>query len=211
MKIPLFFSLFILFVVFFNIKLRKASKEIENSNANFWKRERESMFARKKSLDHLNYISVSLNDLPMLKEEELFSDAEKKAYSHQRTALSLASKPMLNLSSISNTDLKLQYGPANLENLMSYEQNYENLIKSLLNWGRYLKEANRTSDAIAVLEKAVSIGSDLSQNYILLSDLYRETQQIDKLLSLKNEVENRLKQNAMQKKVLQYIDNILNM
>jgi tetratricopeptide (TPR) repeat protein len=94
---------------------------------------------------------------------------------------------------------------------MSYEQNYENLIKSLLNWGRYLKEANRTSDAIAVLEKAVSIGSDLSQNYILLSDLYRETQQIDKLLSLKNEVENRLKQNAMQKKVLQYIDNILNM
>ena len=211
MKIPLFFSLFILFVVFFNIKLRKASKEIENSNANFWKRERESMFARKKSLDNLNYISVSLNDLPMLKEEELFSDAEKKAYSHQKTALSLASKPMLNLSSISNTDLKLQYGPANLENLMSYEQNYENLIKSLLNWGRYLKEANRTSDAIAVLEKAVSIGSDLSQNYILLSDLYRETQQIDKLLSLKNEVENRLKQNAMQKKVLQYIDNILNM
>ncbi|NLK97153.1 hypothetical protein [Defluviitalea saccharophila] len=211
MKIPFFFSLFIIFIVFFNMKLRKVSKEIENSKKKFLERERESMFVRKKSLEDLDYISVSLDDLPMLKEEELSSDAEKQAYRHQKTALDLASKPLLNLSGKSNTDLKFQYGPANLETLMNYEQNYENLLKSLLNWGRYLKKANRTEDAIAVLEKAVSIGTDLSQNYILLSDLYHETNQKDKLLNLKELVENQQGQNTMLKKVLQHIEHILNM
>ncbi|NLM14100.1 MAG: hypothetical protein GX209_10185 [Epulopiscium sp.] len=211
MKIPFFLSLFILFIVFYNIKLRKVSKEITNSRKNFLEKEREAMFVRKKSLDNLEYISVSLEDLPVLKEEELFSDAEKQAYHHQKSAFTLASKPMLNLSGISNTDLKFQYGPANLETLMNYEHNYENLLNALLNWGKYLKEANRIEDAIAVLEKAVLIGSDLSQNYILLSDLYNETKQKDKLLKLKELIENRQKQNPILKKVLQHIEHILNM
>lgn len=211
MQIPIFLSLFIIFLVFYNIRLRKVSKEVENSRNIFLQKEREAMFVRKKSLDNLNYISVSLEDLPMLKKEEIESNSLNKAFQFQQTALSLASKPMIDLNGVNNTDLKLQYGPANLETLISYEQNYQNLLKALLNWGKYLQEANRVKDAIMVLEKAISVGSDLSQNYILLSNLYYNTNQINKLLELKKSIVNQQENNIMLKRVLQHIDDILNM
>lgn len=210
MKIPVFFITFIFLLIFYNIKLRRAGKEAENSKAELLRKEQEAMFVRKKSLDDLNYISVSFDDLPILEKQDILSDAEKRAYRHQQSALAFASRPMVNLDGISNTDLKLQYGPANLETLVSYEQNYQNLLKALLNWGKYLYEANRRTEAINILEKAIDVGSDLSQSYILLSDLYYETHQKNKLLKLKKLVENHQKQNIMLRKILQHIDHKLN-
>ena len=41
------------------------------------------------------------------------------------------SRKLLNLSGISNTDLKLQYGHANLDLLAEYDQNFSNLLRCL--------------------------------------------------------------------------------
>ncbi|WP_058486428.1 hypothetical protein [Defluviitalea phaphyphila] len=210
MNIPFFLSIFIIFIIFYNIKIRKAEKEIKNSRETFLKKEREAMFVRKKTLENLDYISISLHDLPMLKKEELTSNKLKQAYEQQQLAITLSSKPLLNLNGISNTDLKYKYGSANLEILINYEQNYQRLIRALLNWGQYLYEAGKVKEAVQILEKSISIGSDLSQNYILLADIYNKNSQKSKLLKLKELAEKNQKRNVILKKVINHIDNILN-
>lgn len=209
MKIPFFLSLFIIFLVFFNIKIKKSNRDAEDSKKKFLEKERQSMFVRKKSLENLDYINISLEGLPLINEKELSTYAQKQAYHYQEMALQLILKPMLDLSSTSNTDLKLQYGPANLEALISYEQNYLLLLKTMLNWGKFLSEANKIEDSIKVLEKGIEIGSDLSQNYILLSELYHKTHQKHKLIQLKEVAYKNFSQNVIFKKVIQHIDNIL--
>lgn len=211
MKLPIFLSVFIIFVIFYNIKANLADKKIRKANDEFFEKERKAMFARKKPLDNLNYIKVSLDNLPLLKEDNLesYSFYEKQAFKYQEDAFKYLDKPMLNLTGINNTDLKLEYGSANLNTIIEYEQNYQNLLENLFKWGDSLHKANRIDDAILVLEKGVNIESYLSKNYILLADLYKKTNQKNKLIELKEIVNKKTSDNLLFKKVINHINNLL--
>lgn len=97
----------------------------------------------------------------------------------------LADKRILNLTGISNTELRLTYGTANLEPLTACDQNYTVLIRTLQKWGALLVSAGRTADAVTVLSYAISIGSDIAGTYTLLARLYKEWGQPDKIEELK--------------------------
>lgn len=209
MKLPVFFSLFILFIIFYNIRLRKADKKIQKENEDFLEKERKAMFVRRKPLDDLNYIKISPDGLPKLKEDDINSTYEKQAYQYQQEAFDYFNKPMLNLDGINNTDLKLQYGPANLNTLIEYEQNFHRLQETLFKWGNSLYKANRFDEAILVLEKAISIESDLSKIYILLAELYTKTNNKDKLLDLNKITEKKARNNMIFRKVQTHIHNLL--
>ena len=85
---------------------------------------------------------------------------------------------------MTNTDLKLKYGVANLEALTEYEDNYTLLIKNLAVLGHILKEQDDITDATHYLEYSIRIGSDIRSCYADLKDIYisqNHTEKVDKL------------------------------
>lgn len=97
----------------------------------------------------------------------------------------LADSRILNLTGISNTELRLTYGTANLDPLTSYDHNFTVLIRALQKWGTLLASAGKTRDAVTVLSYAVSIGSDIAGTYALLARLYQKQGELQKIKELK--------------------------
>ncbi len=97
----------------------------------------------------------------------------------------LTGSRILNLTGVSNTELRLTYGTANLELLTSYDQNFTVLIRTLQKWGTLLASAGRPEDAVTVLSYAVSVGSDIAGTYALLARLYKERGELSKIEELK--------------------------
>jgi hypothetical protein len=97
----------------------------------------------------------------------------------------LAGKKILNLSMYTNTDLKMTYGPANLDTLSACDDAYADLILLLNKIGKTLLEANDVSSAEQFLSYAVSIGSDITASYTMLATIYankHDTDHLDELI-----------------------------
>ena len=91
---------------------------------------------------------------------------------YQEKIQNLASLKILNLSGLTNTELKLQYGAANLPFLINCDTYYTELVKNLYQWGKALYDENSVYDSQAVLEFAVNCNSDIAATYTLLGDIY---------------------------------------
>ncbi len=167
MKFP-FLASFILLIVFLNLRMRRVSRKEEEKEAGFWERELQSNNVRKKSLENLDYIHIPYDLLPFESagENEILKKSEE-------TLLSLKDEKIVNLTGISNTDLKLEYGTANITALSQYDQNYTTLVCTLQDWGQELYNQGRYEDARDVLEFAAKTRSDITATYRVLLDLYR--------------------------------------
>ena len=82
---------------------------------------------------------------------------------------------------MSNTELKLNYGPANLPVLSEADENFSSLVRNLHKYAEALKDLDMKKEAIEVLEYAIDIGSDMSISYKLLSELYKGTDNSKKI------------------------------
>ena len=85
----------------------------------------------------------------------------------------LADKRILNLTGMSNTDVKLAYGTANLPILSEYDANYTELVTTLENWSRELFEEGLYPEALQVLTFAVEIRTDISHSWHLYIECVR--------------------------------------
>lgn len=135
----------------------------------FWDKESKANFIRKKSLDQLAYISIPENILYMQPQNS--TDAIQSCL---KDLQDLSQTKIVNLTGISNTDLKLTYGTANITILSEYDSHYTKLVTTLQKLAECLTEAGETALSIEVLEFAVSTGSDVSKTYYLLSSLYQK-------------------------------------
>ena len=88
---------------------------------------------------------------------------------------------MLNLSGISNTELKLQYGTANLDILSEYDSNYTDMIALLPKYIEELLDAGMVDTAQMLLEFAIETKADSRILYKQLLSIYQETKQLDKI------------------------------
>ena len=167
MKFP-FLASFILLIVFLNLRMRSVSRKEEQKEANFWERELASNSVRKKSLENLDYIHIPVDLLPFgtAGDNEILKKSEEEL-------LALKDEKIVNLTGITNTDLKLEYGAANITQLSQFDQNYTALVCSLQNWGQELYNQGRFEDARDVLEFAVKTRSDITATYRLLIDMYK--------------------------------------
>lgn len=192
MKIPIILILFFLFCIYVKFKIIESNKKNKKSAKAFWDREEKAMFVRKKSLENLDYIHIDRNTLPIL-ERGTCSD---EILGIQNNVLNLLEHKMVNLNGKTNTDLKIEYGTANLDTLITYENNYNLLIKYLFRWGKSLHKENKTDEAIEVLETGVNIATDISEHYILLGKLYKlkkDTKSFNSLYTHVDETEFMLK------------------
>ena len=174
----LFLASFILFMIWFTARMHVQKKKEKNFNADFWKREAEANAVRRKPLDQLHYITIPLSGLP------LNDSGSEKIRECIRTIRELSDQRIVNLNGISNTDLKLTYGAPNLPLLSEYDENFTLLISTLQKWASLLYDAGQTAEAQAVLEFAVSAGSDISGSYKLLASIYRDHQEEQKIQDL---------------------------
>ena len=167
MRLP-FFASFIILAIFFNISMRRVSRKIEQKESDFWEKERESNNVRRKSLENLEYVHIPVALLPFDTAGD--NEALQKAEDEVKA---LQFEKIVNFTGISNTDLKLEYGTANITALTQYDQNYTALVRALQNWGELLYNNGRYEDATKVLEFSVKTRSDVSGTYRLLIDMYK--------------------------------------
>ncbi len=146
------------------------SKSIEeNSTKDFWSKEQKANSVRKKSLDNLDYITIP---------EWLLSMTPSTSSKHVSECVNelkeLSQSPIVNLTGISNTDLKLTYGTANITILSQYDFQYTNMVRILQKVAEELVTLGEKELAIKVLEFSVSTRTDVSKTYYLLASLYDE-------------------------------------
>ncbi|TCL55177.1 hypothetical protein EDD76_11617 [Kineothrix alysoides] len=184
MKIP-FFASFIIFIVWLAYELSKTRRHSEKNESSFWEKEAQANRTRRKPLDSLNYITIPFDRLPM----ELLTEDERISECH-RILQVLKDSPIVNFTGISNTELKLEYGAPNLNLLMRYDENYTTLAGTLQKWALLLYEAGYAVEAKNILEFAISTDTDVSGSYRLLSSIYTEEGQTEKIADLLKRAEN---------------------
>lgn len=176
---------FLIFCVVFFFSLKRTNRiESERDNA-FWEREKRANFTRRKPLDDLNYITIPdalLNMKPSVTTEAVSSCL--------RDLKDLSEYKIVNLTGYTNTDLKLEYGTANITILSDFDLHYTNLVTILQKLAEQLHENGDDALAAAALEFAVSTGTDVSKSYYLLADLYQEAGTPEKIAGLISSAQN---------------------
>ena len=175
----IFLGLFIFFVCMFAYLRHKSTTAEEAAAESFWKRENEANHTRRKDISGLPYITIPLADFPM----GIYDNPELKKC--EETLQSLSGQKILNLGGKTNTDLKLEYGVANLETLSACDENYTILCRTIYEYAECLKKLGHDAEAVRVLECGVACGSDHSGNYRMLADYYSKAQDsaaLDRLL-----------------------------
>lgn len=163
-----FLALFIIFCLVLTFYIRKNDASQQKVLDDFWEKERQSNAVRKKDISKLDYITIPLDKIPV-----------KLCTSTEEAFFALAEKPMLNLNGISNTDLKLQYGTANLEILSEYDNNFLDFVALLSDYATELIEAGEIESARTLLEFAVSVQADSRKIDRLLESLQNESSSIN--------------------------------
>lgn len=163
----LLLSSLIVFCILIAYENHKHKKMEEKFKQDFWEREDRANHVRKKSLDGLPYITLPLESFPMelLKEDPAIAEC-------QRQILALSDQKIVNLTGYTNTDLKLEYGTANITCLSEYDYNYTLLARTLQEWAEALYKAGFLQEAARLLEFALSTETDVSHSYYLLADIY---------------------------------------
>ena len=168
------FPFFTVLAFFRNRSVRRS----EDATEAFWSREYESNHIRKKDISDLSYIEIPLDALP------LHVCSSERCISLESQLTVLAGKKIVNLSNLSNTDLKLTYGTANLTVLSEYDQNFTQLSNLLYSYGKELEDNGFHREAIQVLEYGISIHCDASRLFVFLASLYQKDHATDKIRAL---------------------------
>ena len=182
---PIILIFFILFIIWVNVKTKRGTENNSKWDTAYWEKERKANFVRRKDISNLDYITISEEELP-------FSDtAEGEEKYRQDEVRRILSCKSLNLSGMSNADIKLKYGTANFPELSMYDQNYILLIRNLGLWGSYLHKNcdGQDSRAKIILERAVSLGSDIKDTYVSLTEIYLAEHHPEKVQELIRHVE----------------------
>lgn len=165
---PIFTTIVITFGIIW-IYMKITTNNIGKDTEKFMDREIRANKVRKQPLDSLEYITVPIEKIP-----------RPDDYPNERICeltgilMELSTKTIVNLTGISNTDLKLTYGAPNLPLLTEYDQNFTTLCTTIYDLGcEYLAVGLKTT-AVTVLNVGVDLGTDISKNYLTLAEIYAE-------------------------------------
>jgi len=165
MIIPI--SILLSLAIWIAYKKSKTTKMSKQSSKEFWDRESRADSVRKKDISNLPYVTIPYDDLPF---GGLEDDAELKDV--QDGLRQLGGKRIINFTGYTNTDLKLEYGAANLPFLSEYDQNFTIMTRLLFKWASLLIDRNDIPSAKKVLSFAIECGTDISGTYTMLAKIY---------------------------------------
>lgn len=174
---PIFIFL-VIFCIWLSYELKKNTQIAAKQQESFWQAETEANKTRKQDIEHLDYIYLDLTKLPFDK------NATDPIKGFQETLDSYSTRKMLNLSGLSNTELKAAYGAANLDALTVCDNNYIKVISTLARWGEELYNHENYTDAQTIFEYSINIGSDVKKVFVLLAEIYYMERNYDRIESL---------------------------
>lgn len=163
---PIIFCLLIIFCFWLSHQMHKNDEQSAKQSKEFWELEQKANFTRKQSTDDL--VRITLPDTlifhPDSTNTELVAieDKIKDTCSHE----------IINLTGISNTELKLKYGLANLDYLSECDGYFTRLVCQLKEWSELLYKQNLINDCCNVLDFAISINADVTDIYLLRAKIY---------------------------------------
>ena len=167
----------IIFSVVFKTVVNRKPKN--DPDALFMERERLANLTPKKDISGLPYIKVPVSELPLDVPTESEETKER-----QDIIRSMADKQVLNLTGITNTDLKLEYGAPNINILSAADGNYTRLIQSITYLSEDYINNRHLSEARRLLEYGISIGTDSRRSYLMLASIYKEEGTPEKIAPL---------------------------
>lgn len=191
-----FLGIFIIICSILSYLRKKHTKRQEQVSDTFWEKEQQANLTKRQDISGLPYITIPLEKFPIGSFE---NDAIKECES---TLSELSDKKILNLGMQTNTDLKLAYGAANLTALIDCEQNFDTLCKTLVSYASALLALDQTGAAQEILEYGIEIGSDSSQNFLMLADIYSgggNPSKIEELISVAEGLDSLMKQSILEK------------
>ena len=176
----------------------------KRAERDFWERESEANSVRRKNLDGLPYVQFPFDRLPT---QESFTACGEEVPESLHALLALRDQKIVNLNGISNTDLKLEYGTANITILSEYDAAYEQFCKNIYLLAQRLDELGRTDEALFLLEETLPTGTDITGHYRLLADIYQRRNEPEKIAALKEQAQ---KLHSLTKRsILQELDTYL--
>lgn len=196
MKYPFFASFLVLCAIFYHNR-KKADKISARIMTDYFIRENEANNTRKQPLDDLNYIKIDPDTLPV--NEKSDDDTVRECVADIRK---LAEESIVNFTGMTNTDLKLEYGPANLPFLQKCDMNYTQLVRTLNTWARRLYDLDDHENALKVLEYAIECKADVSSIYYMAADIYLENntpEKINDLISTADSLNSMIKSHIVEK------------
>lgn len=203
MKFPIF-TTFVIFALWLSYEMKKHMNDNKKVFEDFFSREFRANTTRKKSLDNLDYIQIPIEQFMIP------ANADSQIQEYYGILSSLSSKKIVNLTGISNTDLKLEYGAPNIIALSEYDQNFTLLASTLARLSQSLLEQGYSSEALSLLEYGVAIGSDVRANYELLGKIYANQGRKSEIetLIMKAETINSLSKETILKKLKLLLEDI---
>ena len=183
MRYP-FIIIFALLCLVLMHRLRYVKIKDQEGSDKFWAREAKADKVRKQDISDLDYIYIPIELLPF------GADPSAEAAELEDTVRRLDSTKILNLNQYTNTDLKLQYGAANLSFLSECDDRYTTLIRTLYQWACLLMEHGHIEEAITVAKYSIDTGADLSGIYYMLTDYYSLENDVPALQNLMRQAEN---------------------
>ena len=195
-----FLTIFIAFVIALAIRFAYLDKKQNKKIEGFWSLEEAAKHAPPKDLNTLPYIKVPIDSFP-------FGEWDDDEIISLEDSLSeVAGKRILNLTGITNTELRIEYGYDNLDVMSEIGENFNKLIVLLTDYGKALMEKGDFENAARVFEYGAAIKSDISSNYTLLGDCYVTLGTPSKIQPLKEQVKNY--HLLMESKIISYLDEL---
>ncbi len=167
----------IAFCVVFKMIVNRSPKN--NPDAEFLELERKANLTPRKDISNLPYIKVPIDDLPL----DVPSDREETR-ERQEIIRSMADKQVLNLTGMTNTELKLEYGAPNINILSAADANYTKLVQAISFLAGDYMDNQHITEARELLEYGVSIGTDSRRTYLMLASIYKEEGHPEKIRDL---------------------------
>ena len=177
------------------ISSRKHRRKQEEINRRFFEAETAANQVRKKELGQELYYVADLSRLPEIPDSD------------PHMVLRASKRPMIYFRQpLTNLELKQTYGLAQMETIAQHEENFNEYLKSLTNWANELLEKNQETDALYVLDYAISLGAEFRNTYKLAADLYTKREDIHNLDYLVDKINrNHFHDPTIRQHVLDYV------
>ena len=208
--IGLFAVLFLVFLLNLLLSRNKNGRATDIDEA--FEEDRLANSSRKKDIGDEFFVKPDIKKLPFSEYDVPGRDAEAASRAAAEVE-KLAKLPMIKFSrELSNNEIKMMFGAANLEGVTGYEENYSDFTLAMIRWAEALINMGEYADAALVLEETVRMGSDFSKSYTLLADAYLRTGGREALRELFKKVtdEDFMRENRMLRQtVVSYIEALL--
>ncbi|MCQ2978658.1 MAG: hypothetical protein MJ245_02560 [Clostridia bacterium] len=151
------------------------------------------------ALNDIEFIHVDFDDVK-------FKAKSKNAKENVKALQDFSKLKLANFNGLSNQDLKNKYGNNNFDEVLSYQENYDNLFDQIRTTASSLIDDEDESSAMNILRFAVDMGDDVTVTYTNLAELYIKNNMRKELYSLVDTVKQN--KNLSQQKIMSYIKNL---